>query len=69
VGTAETENGKIYTFTAYPSGWTGWTDSEKPKAKEKTTTFSVESWNKLVNCLDAWNAFCGQSAVKDTFMP
>lgn len=69
VGTAATENGKTYTFTAYPSGWTGWTDSEKPKAKEKTTTFSVESWNKLVNCLDAWNAFCGKSAVSDTFMP
>lgn len=69
VGTAATENGKTYTFTAYPSGWTGWTDSEKPKAKEKTTTFSVESWNKLVNCLDAWNNFCGQSEVEGTFMP
>ena len=69
VGTAETENGKTYTFTAYPSSWTGWTDTEKPKAGQQTTTFSVESWNKLVNCLDAWNAFCGKSAVKDTFMP
>lgn len=69
VGTAETENNKTYTFTAYPSSWTGWTETEKPKANEKTTTFSVESWNKLVNCLDAWNAFCGQSAVSDTFMP
>lgn len=69
VGTAETENGKTYTFTAYPSGWTGWTDTEKPKAGQQTTTFSVESWNKLVNCLDAWNAFCGQSAVSGTFMP
>lgn len=69
VGTSETENGKTYTFTAYPSGWTGWTDTEKPKAGQQTTTFSVESWNKLVNCLDAWNAFCGQSAVSDTFMP